>query len=81
MNNKQKMFLYRASQLAQWMESSVNEKLTSKDCAEALNQLIERIMDPSKCNACCKDLYWCDLPKNHKGSHAEGCLMWERGYK
>lgn len=42
----------------------------------AVKELLQRVFDETRCNDCCKGLYFCDLPRGHEGAHREGGLAW-----
>lgn len=53
-------------------------KGTKKQLSEYIISIEQRAFDDSYCNNSCKDMYFCDLKKKHKGPHQEDCgLYWE----
>ncbi len=73
----------RLSSLVQTLELQQSLKrpkyaLRLKDVARLLTDFVERAEDGTRCNAECKNMYFCDRKKGHKGRHAEGKgLIWD----
>jgi hypothetical protein len=43
---------------------------------ERLKRFMKDAENPDLCHDICKSMYFCDRPKGHEGSHAEGELVW-----
>lgn len=51
---------------------------STEQVGEFLRKFVHRAEDETFCNDICKDMYFCDLKKGHKGKHSEGpgLLSW-----
>jgi hypothetical protein len=70
--------LKQAIEWCQYKGNAKGPKYTPKDAIEILTKMLVRA-DPGSdaiCNNSCKDMYFCELPKGHKGMHREGGLGW-----
>ena len=45
--------------------------LNIKQVGEFLHKFVQRAEDETRCNDILKSMYFCDLPKGHKGKHGE----------
>lgn len=57
-----------------WVLSRI--KSLNKEAANLVEMILVRAFDETRCNDCCKGLYFCDLPKGHAGGHSTGGLCW-----
>jgi hypothetical protein len=51
-------------------------KSLNEEAGNIVEAVLVRAFDETRCNDCCKGLYFCDLPKDHKGGHLAGGLGW-----
>lgn len=54
-----------------------SKKINKHHIIKIMKEVHDRAYDKTRCNNSCKDMYFCDLPKRHKGEHREDCgLFW-----
>lgn len=46
-----------------------------RDVAERLQYVVRTAQDLDKCHDICKSMYFCDLPRGHKGKHLDETRM------
>lgn len=52
--------------------------MTTKEIADHLARFVKEAEDEKLCHNMCKDMYFCNRRRNHKGQHSEdGVLFWD----